>query len=301
MAGTDRKNGPHRLEGVRSIRRTRKTVEFQVVASGGSKSPGHPTEAPDASRPSAPNAAPSVPGSANPHDDGSSGPSATVLFVGAAGVIAVSVALFFLRRARAPDRSVGRRRSAVDNQWRMLRMRTSDRHRPGRVPSRAWVGILAIVLLGACGSSGDVTQVRPTSNPASSDPAHRGFVVRYEELAPDDRKDASFLRSRRPMEIVAEALDTFVDPGREMSVVGRSCNGEGSAYDPETRRIEVCYDDVADERALFERAGRRPADDEVVAVMIETLYHEAGHALVDVLNLPSTIGPRRTPRTGSPP
>ncbi|MFE3197610.1 DUF4344 domain-containing metallopeptidase [Embleya sp. NPDC059237] len=153
-----------------------------------------------------------------------------------------------------------------------------------------WVGLFVVVLVGGCGlAGGDADEVRPTDTkglPAPVPGRGGGFVVRYEEPAFADRGDAEFLRARRPMEAAVEVLGAFVDPGREIVVVGRSCGGEGSAYDPETRQIEVCYDDVADERGLFERGGHRPADDEVVAVLMETLYHEAGHALVDVLRLP---------------
>ncbi|WP_126641201.1 DUF4344 domain-containing metallopeptidase [Embleya hyalina] len=159
----------------------------------------------------------------------------------------------------------------------------------GRWRGRVWVGLIVVVLVGGCGSSGgDADDVRPTDakDSPSPPPSRAGFVVRYEEPVSADRGDAAFLRARRPMEAAVEALGAFVDPGREIAVVGRSCGGAGSAYDPETRRIEVCYDDIADERALFERGGHRPADDEVVAVLVETLYHEAGHALADVLRLP---------------
>ncbi|MFF1481083.1 DUF4344 domain-containing metallopeptidase, partial [Streptomyces sp. NPDC058301] len=117
-----------------------------------------------------------------------------------------------------------------------------------------------------------------------------GFPIRYDPPSAPDRANAAFLRGRRVLEQASAAVDSFVPAVRlgragGVAVVARSCGGEGSAYDPGARRVEICYDDVAQERALFEGAGVRPADDEVAAVLAETFFHEAGHALADVLGL----------------
>ncbi|MFD9563857.1 DUF4344 domain-containing metallopeptidase [Streptomyces sp. NPDC059994] len=120
-------------------------------------------------------------------------------------------------------------------------------------------------------------------------PAPRtGFSVRYEPPSAPDKANAPFLRGRRVLEQASGDLNAFVSSerlGQAVAVVGRSCGGEGSAYDPGARRIEICYDDVAQERELFEGAGVRPADSEVAAVLAETFFHEAGHALADILGL----------------
>ncbi|MFI6001667.1 DUF4344 domain-containing metallopeptidase [Streptomyces sp. NPDC051366] len=116
---------------------------------------------------------------------------------------------------------------------------------------------------------------------ARPEAAPRGFVPRYEEPAPADAAHARFLRERRLPERTADALNAYLDLPYEVTVLARSCAGEGSGYDPDTRRIELCYDDLTEERELV------TTDEEVADVMTETLYHEAGHALVDALDLPA--------------
>ncbi|MGW6981721.1 DUF4344 domain-containing metallopeptidase [Streptomyces sp. NPDC054932] len=118
-------------------------------------------------------------------------------------------------------------------------------------------------------------------------PTEPGFAVRHEEPAPADRADAAFLRQRRITETVAADLNAYLDLPHRIEVVTRSCAGEGSGYDPGTRRIELCYDDLTEDRTLFETADRGPADEPLAAVVRETLYHEAGHALIDALGLPA--------------
>ncbi|MFI7358469.1 DUF4344 domain-containing metallopeptidase [Streptomyces avidinii] len=113
-----------------------------------------------------------------------------------------------------------------------------------------------------------------------------GFVPSYEEPAAADRDSAGFLKQRRLVELVTADLNAYLDVPHRITVVARSCAGEGSGYDPTTRRIELCYDDLAEDRKLFEDADRRPADGPLAEVVRETLLHEAGHALIDALDLP---------------
>ncbi|MFE5333414.1 DUF4344 domain-containing metallopeptidase [Embleya sp. NPDC056575] len=181
----------------------------------------------------------------------------------------------------------------------MTGRRISDRRLGGLGLFGASASVIAIVLLGGCTSSGHANRVRPTPAPptgakptqakGSTGSAPTGgsgtFVVRFEDPAPADTQAAALLRDRAAMEAVAAALNDFVAPGREITLVGRSCAGAGSAYDDATGRIAMCYDDVSDVRETFEGGGRHPADDEVLAVVTEVLYHEAGHALVDTLDL----------------
>ncbi|GAA0616634.1 DUF4344 domain-containing metallopeptidase [Streptomyces crystallinus] len=151
------------------------------------------------------------------------------------------------------------------------------------------VRVLAAALLALCAAAcGPSTASDAPDGGASASASRAGFSVRYEPPAAPDRTDAAFLRGHRILERASADLAGFVPAerlGPGVEVVGRSCGGEGSGYAPDARRIEVCYDDVAQERALFAGAGARPADEEVEAVLTETAFHEAGHALADVLGL----------------
>ncbi|MFD9478074.1 DUF4344 domain-containing metallopeptidase [Streptomyces nojiriensis] len=117
-------------------------------------------------------------------------------------------------------------------------------------------------------------------------PPARGFVARHEKPAEADRDSAGFLKRSELVELVTADLNAYLDVPHRITVVARSCAGEGSGYDPETHRIELCYDDLTEDRELFEEADRRPADEPLSEVVRETLHHEAGHALIDALDLP---------------
>ncbi|MFD9408979.1 DUF4344 domain-containing metallopeptidase [Streptomyces sp. NPDC059989] len=113
----------------------------------------------------------------------------------------------------------------------------------------------------------------------------RGFVLRYEEPAAADRKHQRFLKDRALAESVLADLNAYVDLPHRVEVVARSCDGEGTGYDPGERRIELCYDDLTEERELIERSGSGRPDEDLAEIVRETIHHEAGHALADALHL----------------
>ncbi|MFJ9742322.1 DUF4344 domain-containing metallopeptidase [Streptomyces sp. NPDC101166] len=115
------------------------------------------------------------------------------------------------------------------------------------------------------------------------------LVVRFEEPARSDRAAAAFLRDRDPVTEAAAAVTDLLTLDRPVPLVVRSCDGDGSSYDPEARRIDICYEEVSETRDLFAQAGRRrDMDDAVAAVIQETVFHETAHAVVDDLGVRTT-------------
>ncbi|MGP9018868.1 DUF4344 domain-containing metallopeptidase [Streptomyces sp. BR1] len=142
--------------------------------------------------------------------------------------------------------------------------------------------LCATVLVTSCTTSGHET----AGSQKGTAPVGSGFVARYERPSAADRSEAAFLRAEKTLEKGSTALNTFLALEHEVTLIGRSCHGEGSSYDPETRHVEICYDEVAEDRKLFQDAGYPRPDEAVNAVVAETVFHEAGHALIDVLDLP---------------
>lgn len=108
----------------------------------------------------------------------------------------------------------------------------------------------------------------------------KGFWLRYEKPVAADKDNARFLRNWAITEFTLADLNDYVDLPYLVTVVAKSCRGEGTGYDPDTHRIELCYDDLAEQRAATAR------DEDLAEAVRETIHHEAGHALIDALDLP---------------
>ncbi|MFJ4879472.1 DUF4344 domain-containing metallopeptidase [Streptomyces sp. NPDC088745] len=160
------------------------------------------------------------------------------------------------------------------------------RRRGGRARNRARRAVLVLgaALLAATACAGPGGAEPGPDRPVVGEPAERPVLaVRYEAPAAADRPGVRFLHERRVVRAAEAALGSLLDwRGREpIALLTRSCAGDGSSYDPEKRRIELCYDEIAETRTALREGGQRATDDEVAAVLLETLYHEVAHALVD--------------------
>lgn len=161
----------------------------------------------------------------------------------------------------------------------------TDAHRWGREhrqkgpgphrPAGAALTLVAAALTAAC----------QTAAPGGPRTSEASFTVHYERPSARDKDDAAFVRAHKLPEEAVRSVTALVklDPPVVMSV--RSCAGEGSAYDPDTRRVEICYDEITETRELYRDSGERLLDDTLSAVMLETLFHESAHAVIDALDL----------------
>ncbi|MCA6092445.1 DUF4344 domain-containing metallopeptidase [Streptomyces sp. SCA3-4] len=152
--------------------------------------------------------------------------------------------------------------------------------RPRRARALVAAGVCTAALAVACG---------PRSQ-AAAPPTGGGLSVSYEAPSRGGEDERAFLRGRRLPEQVAADLNRTVRLPQPVRIVGRSCEKDGiPEYDPESGRISLCYGFIGEVRSMFaaERDGGDP-DERTAGVVTETLYHEAGHALIDKLALPFT-------------
>ncbi|HEY6879564.1 MAG TPA: DUF4344 domain-containing metallopeptidase [Polyangiales bacterium] len=111
--------------------------------------------------------------------------------------------------------------------------------------------------------------------------------------APQDaaaRTLSGALREGRLFEKIAEGLDATLKFPRDLPVRHTACGEENAFYDPNTGALSMCYellekisvvayDDQATEQELGER---------VVGTWMFVFFHELGHGLIDMYDLPIT-------------
>lgn len=90
-------------------------------------------------------------------------------------------------------------------------------------------------------------------------------------------------------EVVKELNDLFKLP-HDIFISFEECGEANAYYDPNEKQIKLCYELIENYRELFKEKGKSAdkLDDEVAGAIIFIFFHELGHALVDVLDLPVT-------------
>ncbi len=118
------------------------------------------------------------------------------------------------------------------------------------------------------------------------------FKVVYEKVAsPDYREIQAIFRGTKLLEETANALNEELALPVDVTVALRECGTAGASYERETHRISLCYELVSAFAGVFLRDARRPEDAEragaaVGGATVFVLFHEAGHALIDLYQIP---------------
>lgn len=135
----------------------------------------------------------------------------------------------------------------------------------------------------------------PPSLPAPKRPGDRGdFKVVYEKVKDPDYKELQqIFKDTGLFEETVKALNETLALPADVTVVLRECGQVNAFYEAESRRISMCYELVnaftemflADAETEEEVAA---AGESVAGATLFIFFHEAGHALVDLYDLPIT-------------
>ncbi|HVG06609.1 MAG TPA: DUF4344 domain-containing metallopeptidase [Thermoanaerobaculia bacterium] len=169
--------------------------------------------------------------------------------------------------------------------------------------------LLALLALGACGPvpTEETPEPRPEADtasakvPASFKRTESGgvrdtgnFVVRYEKTENGDYQEleAIFREVRLLEDTVKELNGVFALPS-QVPVVFRECGDVNAFYDPETQEISLCWELVESYAEMFLSEDQTEEEAEeggeaVAGATLFTFFHELGHALIDLYDLPVT-------------
>ena len=99
----------------------------------------------------------------------------------------------------------------------------------------------------------------------------------------DKEVAASLLEITKPLnEIIALPYDVYLNFDK--------CGEPNAFYNPEVKEITMCYEFLEDFEKAFKKVSNKPAeiDDMTEGAMVVFFFHELGHCLIDVWDLPST-------------
>jgi hypothetical protein len=121
--------------------------------------------------------------------------------------------------------------------------------------------------------------------------AHAGFVVGPPNVESRGMRElAQALSQDRFLEDIAAELDEALVVNPKLTLRLAECDEANAYYDEDTRTIDLCLELLTEMRESFAGAyeTEEEVDDAVAGAFVFFLFHEVGHALIDVLELPIT-------------
>lgn len=120
------------------------------------------------------------------------------------------------------------------------------------------------------------------------------FEVLYEETENEEYREleAIFMETQLLEGTVEELNKVFALPSK-VPVVFRECGEVNAFYDPEAREISICYELVEHYAGMFLSEDQTEEEaqeggEAVAGATLFTFFHELGHALIDLYDLPVT-------------
>ncbi len=161
---------------------------------------------------------------------------------------------------------------------------------------RLLVAVMLIVMTSsALAAAGIVERRSPNQTPQSSTPANTprgaGVVVRTSSV-----KSAKYRELARELDTsgllreLADGLNEIFVLRHTLGLRFTECGEPNAYYDPEAREVSVCFELIEDyyESMADTYDTEDELDDAVAGAFLFVFFHEIGHALVDLLDVPIT-------------
>ena len=125
---------------------------------------------------------------------------------------------------------------------------------------------------------------------AEPDPVGSGFVIASTPL--DNQQYAgweAYVRKERLLEGYADYLNRWIALPDRVALTFAACGSADAFYEPDTRTITICYELLDAFDRAFGDLRKEKREEAVLGATDFIVYHEVGHALIDLLDLP-TLG-----------
>jgi hypothetical protein len=158
----------------------------------------------------------------------------------------------------------------------------------------------AVLVLAGCGTSPSENADAPT--PSKTDPASSTDAPDVEEAAddgemtvvyeaastPESENGRNLMEQAELLEGLAAMVNETFNLPHDVRLLGQECGDPNAFWDPSEQAVVLCYEDADFAENVFAAAGDPDPVDAALNAEIGSFYHELGHMLIDLYDLPIT-------------
>ena len=178
----------------------------------------------------------------------------------------------------------------------------------GRVRLITWrtgTALAVVLFIAGCGTSSQENATAPTPSktaasatdaPAATDEPAAGeapddgeMTAAYEAATtPEAQNGRQIMEQAELLEGLAATVNETFNLPNDVRLLGQQCGDPNAFWDPSEQAVVLCYEDADFAETVFAADGDPDPVDAALNAEIGSFYHELGHMLVDLYDLPIT-------------
>ena len=115
------------------------------------------------------------------------------------------------------------------------------------------------------------------------------MTVTYEDATtPEAENGRRILEDAELLEVLATSVNDMFNLPNDVGLLGSQCDEPNAFWSPADQAVTICYEDADFAETIFIEDGDPDPVDAALNVEIGSFFHEVGHMLIDIYDLPVT-------------
>lgn len=115
------------------------------------------------------------------------------------------------------------------------------------------------------------------------------MTATYEDAtSPEAVTGRDLLKNDHLLEDLADGITSSMKLPYDIPLIGKQCGTANAYWSPDAKSVTICYEDAADAVDIYTKAGDPDPKASAINSEIATFYHETGHMVIDIYDLPVT-------------
>ncbi|MDG4666067.1 DUF4344 domain-containing metallopeptidase [Mycobacterium sp. 236(2023)] len=155
----------------------------------------------------------------------------------------------------------------------------------------------AFLLVAGCGGAQEnasaptqsETAAQAETAAADDAPDDGEMTAVYEDATtPEAQNGRQLMESAQLLENLATSVNETFNLPNDIRLLGQQCGDPNAFWDPSEQAVVLCYEDADFAETVFAQNGDPDPVDSALNAEIGSFYHEVGHMMVDIYDLPIT-------------
>jgi hypothetical protein len=168
--------------------------------------------------------------------------------------------------------------------------------RPARVSLGVSTAVLTAMAMAGCAADRAAPAAEPapvesaevSAAPVESVESGEMFVVYEDADSAEAVQGRALLTAANLLEALADDVNDMLLLPVDVPVTGQQCDEANAFWSPSEQAMTICYEDAELSNRIFEAAGDEDPVGSTLGAERATFYHELGHAVIDLYDLPFT-------------